>query len=222
MPASTTPPRAIRHPIFARVYARIAIAAEKAGAAEHRRTLLAGLAGRVAEVGAGTGTNFAHYPPEVTEVVAVEPEPYLRTQAVQAGARAAMRVVVVEGHADAVPLGDASVDAVVASLMLCSVPDQAAALAEMMRVLRPGGELRFYEHVAAPPGSRLATVQKALDPLWTRLAGGCHVTRDTEAAIRRAGFVIEDVEHFLFQPGVGARLAGPHIVGRARKPQATG
>jgi SAM-dependent methyltransferase len=222
MPSSSAPPRRTHHPIFARVYARIATAAEQAGAAEHRRKLLAGLQGRVAEVGAGTGTNFAYYPTEVSDVIALEPEAYLRTHAQRAAASAAVRVDVVEGHADAVPLADESVDAVVASLMLCSVPDQSSALAEMFRIVRPGGELRFYEHVAGPDGSRLAGVQKALDPVWTRLAGGCHLTRDTASAIRAAGFEVEECEHFLFQPCWAARITGPHIVGRARRPQAAG
>jgi ubiquinone/menaquinone biosynthesis C-methylase UbiE len=109
------------------------------GAIDHRRKLLAGLAGRVLEVGAGNGLNFAHYPPAVTEVLAVEPEPYLSGLAQAAAAQAPVPVRVVDGTADALPTPDASMDGAVASLVLCSVPNQARALAELDRVLRPGG-----------------------------------------------------------------------------------
>jgi SAM-dependent methyltransferase len=113
------------------------------GAAEHRRALLAGLTGPVLEVGAGNGRNFAHYPSTVTDVLAVEPEPYLRGLAQVAAGQAPVPVRVVDGTADALPTPDASMKAAVAALVLCSVPDQARALAELHQVLRPGGELRF-------------------------------------------------------------------------------
>ena len=109
--------------------------------------MLAGLRGRVVEIGAGNGMNFAHYPATVDEVVAVEPEAYLRAKAEQAADRAAVRVSVRDGVADALPIPAAGFDAVVASLVLCSVADPGAAVAEMRRVLKPGGELRFMEHV---------------------------------------------------------------------------
>jgi SAM-dependent methyltransferase len=207
----------VRHPVFARVYERLGAAAEEAGAAEHRSRLLDGLTGRVVEVGAGTGLNFAHYPTAVAEVVAVEPEPYLRKAAAEAARRAAVPVRVVEGTAAGLPLEDGSVDAGVASLVLCSVADQGAALAELRRVIRPGGELRFYEHVAARnPG--WAKWQRRVDPVWTRFSGGCHLTRDTERAIGEAGFAIEESDRFLFRPCWVAQLAAEHILGRARRP----
>jgi SAM-dependent methyltransferase len=213
----TAPVERVRHPVFARLYLRISAAAEAAGAAGHRDRLLDGLAGRVVEVGAGNGLNFAHYPSTVTEVVAVEPEPYLREAAEQAAAGAAVAVRVVDGTSTSIPLPDASVDAGVASLVLCSVPDQAAALGELLRVIRPGGELRFYEHVrAGDPG--WARWQRRVDPVWTRIAGGCHLTRDTEAAIRAAGFVIESSDRFPFAPCALSRLAADHVLGRARRP----
>jgi ubiquinone/menaquinone biosynthesis C-methylase UbiE len=218
MPAPASAPERVHHPIFARVYARIGAAAEKAGAAQHRTRLLAGLRGRVVEVGAGNGLNFKHYPATVDEVIAVEPEPSLRALAVQAAQGLPVRVRVVEGTAGSLPLDDASVDAAVASLVLCSVADVRAALGEMRRVLRPGGELRFYEHVSAPRGSRLARVQRFVDPLWTRIAAGCHLTRHTDEAIIAAGFVVEELERFDFQPAATARLTAPHVIGRARRP----
>jgi ubiquinone/menaquinone biosynthesis C-methylase UbiE len=184
------------------------------GGAENRTELLAGLTGRVVEVGAGIGSNFAYYPEGVAEVVAIEPEPYLRAKAEEAAAGAPVPVRVVDGVADALPLEDASVDAGVASLVLCSVPDQAAALAELWRVIKPGGELRFYEHVVSNGSAR--RLQRALDAtVWPRVAGGCHMTRDTRAAIDDAGFIVQRSRRFPFPPG---RVSLPHILGSARRP----
>ncbi|TCO43918.1 methyltransferase family protein [Kribbella antiqua] len=200
------------HPVFARLYARVRPSMDEQGAAAHRRQLLEGLAGQVVEIGAGDGGNFAHYPPEVAGVIAVEPEPYLRAKAEHQAVTAPVRVEVVPGTADRLPLADGSVDAVVASLMLCSVPDQAVALAEAYRVLRPGGELRFYEHVAADPATRLDRVQRIADAtIWSWFTGGCHVHRDTAAAITAAGFTITTLDRFNFGPNP----ASPHILGRA-------
>jgi SAM-dependent methyltransferase len=213
----TSRPERVRHPLFARMYQRIAAAAEAAGAAEHRARLLADLSGRVVEVGAGNGMNFRHYPTSVTEVVAVEPEPYLRARAEEAAAQAAVPVRVLDGTSTSIPLADASVDAGVASLVLCSVPNQAAALAELRRVIRPGGELRFYEHVRASDDGR-ARWQRRVDPIWTRVAGGCHLTRDTERSIADAGFAIEASDRFDFAPVWVSRFAAPHLLGRARRP----
>lgn len=206
-----------RHPIFARVYQRVATACEKAGAAEHRERMLAGLTGRVVEIGAGNGLNFAHYPNTVTEVVAVEPEPFLRARAAERAERAPVPITVVDGTADAIPLADASVDAAVASLMLCSVPDQQSALAELFRVVRPGGQLRFYEHVAATD-VRWAQRQRRAERVWPLLAGGCHLCRHTEQAIVEAGFAIDECDRFLFAPCWTAKFAAPHILGRALRP----
>ena len=136
-------------PVFARVLARAAVLEERRGGAEHRRRLLAGLRGRVIELGAGSGVSFAYYPAAVTELVAVEPEAHLRAMAQEAAAEAPVPVRVVEGVADDLPAEDASMDAGVVTAVLCSVPDPAAALRELARVIRPGGELRFFEHVAA-------------------------------------------------------------------------
>ncbi len=129
---------ALSHPVFARVYARLSVAMDRAGGAAHRHHLVAGLHGRVIEIGAGNGRNFAHYPPEVTEVLAVEPEPHLRAAAVLAARTAPVPVRVVDGVAEALPGGDGAFDAAVVALVLCTVPDQATALAEVARVLRPG------------------------------------------------------------------------------------
>lgn len=208
----------VHHPVFARIYERMSRRAEALGVAECRDELLSGLSGRVVEVGAGNGLNFAHYPATVTEVVAVEPEEFLRARASEAAAAAPVAVAVLEGVADDLPLDDASCDAGVASLVMCSVPDQAAALAELRRLIRPGGELRFYEHVLAETPWH-ARVQRFLDwtNVWPRLSGGCHAARDTASAIEAAGFAIERRRRFSFRPMPGIPTS-PHTLGVARRP----
>lgn len=205
------------HPRFARMYARMATDFEAKGAAEHRDEALAGLSGRVVEVGAGTGINFSHYPATVTEVVAVEPEPYLRALAIDAATDAPVPVTVLDGHAERLPLEDASCEAGVASLVLCSVPDQAKALAELRRVIRPGGELRVYEHVRSDR-SGFARAQRTLDVVWPHVGGGCHASRATLDAIEAAGFEVETVRRFSFRPSLIVAPLAPHIVGIARRP----
>ncbi len=207
----------VHHPIFARLFAWGASNAP-AEQTEHRRKLLEGLSGRVIEVGAGNGLNFPHYPAEVTEVLAVEPEPYLREKAEEAAPRAPVPVRVVDGLADSLPAGDGEFDAGVASLVLCSVPRPPVALAELHRVIRPGGELRFYEHVRAED-SRHARSQDRINRLWPHFAGGCHPNRDTPASIEAAGFQIERCDRFRFKPVIGMKAIEPHVIGVARRPE---
>ena len=203
-----------QHPRFARMYERISAESERRGTAGHRDRLLAGLSGRVIEVGAGNGMNFSHYPDTVTEVVAVEPDNHLRALADQATARAAVPVRVVAGHATALPAEDASFDAAVTSLVLCSFPDVPAALAEIRRVLKPGGQLRFFEHVrSARPWFGL--LEDAITPLWSRVGGGCHPNRNTAAAIEAAGFGIDQIDRFSYAP-LRFFPKHTHILGRAQ------
>ncbi len=207
----------VHHPFFAPLWERIiAPASERRGAHSHRRELLRGLSGRVIEVGAGHGTNFPYYPTSVECVVAIEPEERLRRRAEQAASLAPVPITVLDGVANELPGQDGSFDAGVVALVLCTVPDQGRALAELFRVIKPGGQLRFYEHVIARK-SLYAHLQHLADAtFWPRMLGGCHPNRDTGAAIERAGFVIEGCERFTFSPVPFSPM--PYILGVARRP----
>jgi SAM-dependent methyltransferase len=202
-------------PRFAKAYLRVAAKAEARGVAERRRELLAGLVGRVCEVGAGSGLNFAHYPATVTQVVAIEPEPTLREHALEVARAAPVPVEVRDGTADPLPVEDASCDAVVLALVMCTVPDPAAALAEVRRVLRPGGQIRFYEHVRSAHRV-VAAAEDLVAPLWARVAGGCHPNRDAVGALTDAGFDVSDVRRFGFSPQRGVPPTA-HVLGRAER-----
>ncbi len=206
----------VRHPLAARLFAREVGGIDARGAAEHRRRLLDGVAGHVLEIGAGTGISFADYPAAVTALVAAEPEPYLRGLAQDAARRAPVPVTVIDAPAEQLPLPDDAFDAAVAARVLCSVHDLGRALAELSRVVRPGGELRFYEHVVSdrPPRAR---AQRALDLIWPHLAGGCHTSRDTTRAIIAAGFEIERSERFHFRPTPLAAPTSTYVLGLARR-----
>lgn len=204
-----------RHPCFARCYAAVSSRLLDAGAREHRRELLEGLEGRVIEVGAGNGLNFAFYPPAVTEIVAVEPEPYLRGLAEQAAADAPCHVTVIDGLAEHLPYADGDFDAGVVSLVLCTVADQHTVLRELHRILRADGELRFYEHLAAETAGMRA-FQRVVDIVHPLLAGGCHTARQTVVEIERAGFQIERLRRFRFPDRLPVPES-PHALGVARR-----
>lgn len=205
------------HPVFARLYAWLSTGMEQTGYARHRDELLAGLSGRVVEVGCGNGMNFRHYPDTVDEVLAVEPEPYLRRRAREAAREAPVPIEVTDGIAEELPQQDGTFDGAVASLMLCSVEAPDDALAELFRVVRPGGELRFFEHVrATTPG--LDRAQRVLDAtFWPHVAGGCHTHRDTVATIEATGFDVQRIERFR-EPESRLVPVAPHVLGVARRP----
>ena len=199
--------RSLEHPGFARLYSRVSRWLDVHGGDAYRTRLLSPLSGRVVEIGAGNGLNFAHYPSTVNQVLAIEPESRLRAEAVRAAAGSRVPVHVVSGRAEQLPLPDGGVDGAVLSLVLCSIEDRAAALAEIRRSLRPGGIVRFYEHVrSAQPV--VARFQDGFAPVWKRLAGGCRFNQDAVAVLRAAGFVIADLDRF---PFAGAT----HVLGTA-------
>lgn len=181
--------------LLAPIYDPFMRSAEEACLRDWRRALLAEAEGEVLDVGAGTGANLPFYPPSVEHVVAAEPDPgmakRLRTKLAASRDR---RVEVFDAGAERMPFADASFDTVVSTLVLCTVPDADAALAEIRRVLRPGGKLLFIEHVAADDRPSRLRWQERVEPIWKHLAGGCHLTRRTDQAIERAGFEIQRLE----------------------------
>jgi ubiquinone/menaquinone biosynthesis C-methylase UbiE len=186
-------------------------------ARELRRRLLAGLRGRVLEVGSGDGRSFEHYAPGVEQLLAVEPDPTARTVAAERAPAAAVPIEIVDGDAAELPAPDGAFDAAVVSGLLCSVPDPAAALLELRRVLRDGGELRFWEHVRSEHAA-FRLLQRSLDRLfWTRSLGGCETTRDTEAAIVASGFELVALERGFHSSSLLTITTAPYILGTARR-----
>ena len=179
---------------------------------EPMKRLLGGLSGDVLELGPGTGRNLRDYPPEV-RWTGLEPNAFLHPH-IERTAREQRRVVdILPGVAEAIPLADGSVDAAVATLVLCSVTDQAAVLREVRRVLRPGGRFVFLEHVAAAAGTPRRRRQRRFRPVCRHLADGCQPDRETLAAIRSAGFASISCEQFEVATPFG--VLDPHIVGVA-------
>ena len=199
------------------IYDRFMKASEEACLDAWRKELLSGLRGTVLEIGAGTGANLRHYPSSVTRLALTEPDRHMfaklarRTALDRAG-----RVELYPAPVDALPFDDVSFDAVVCTLVLCSVENQERALAEIHRVLKPGASFVFLEHVAAHDRSRLAW-QRRVEPFWKRISGNCHLTRDTSEAIRASGLVMDDEKRESMRKALP--IVRPTIRGIARKPR---
>ena len=186
--------------------------------AARKRALFGNLHGDVLELGPGAGPNLRYFPADV-RWVGVEPNPFMHPhllEALRASGRPAGQFRIEGGDPAGVhlPAGDASLDAVVATLVLCSVPDPQASLQEILRVLKPGGRFVFIEHVAARRGSRMRSFQNLIQPLWTLVGDGCHPNRETWESIARAGFDRVDIEHYRYPTG---GPGSPHIAGTAVK-----
>jgi ubiquinone/menaquinone biosynthesis C-methylase UbiE len=202
------------HPVFAAFFDRMSRSAEKRGLGDLRHEVLASATGFVVEIGAGTGLNFTHYPAGVTRVAATEPDPHMLRRAREAARHATVPLRVERAAADELPFEDETVDTVVGTLVFCTIPNQARALAEIHRILKPGGRFLFLEHVRSEdPG--LAKWQDRIQPVWSWFGAGCRPNRDTPAAIERAGFELERLERFPFSPNV--IVDKPHAKGIARK-----
>jgi len=183
-----------------------------------RHRVAGGAEGRVLEVGVGTGLNLPFYPMDrVVRLVGLEPDPHMGRRAAARARRLGLPLELVAAPAEEIPFASGSFDTVVATHVFCTVVDPRRALAEVFRVLRPGGMFRFLEHVRASD-ERAARWQDRLTPVWRRVAAGCHPNRPTAEEIEAAGFLLDELEHF-DMPGAG--LAKPHIWGVARRPGPT-
>lgn len=179
---------------------------------ERKRRLLDGLEGTVVEIGPGTGPNLRHLD-EGVRWIGIEPNPWMDSYLAREARRRGRRIHLIRGRAESLCLADASVDAVLSTLVLCSVDPLDSALAEIHRVLKPGGRLVFIEHVGAPQGSWLRRLQRWIRPAWRRVADGCRPDRDTGQRIREAGFRRLELDTFRLPLPVVA----PHVAGTAWK-----
>ena len=179
---------------------------------DRKKRLFGDLEGTLVEIGAGTGPNLRHLPANLM-VVGVEPNPFMHPHFLREARNGGHPAVLIHGLAEALPFRDESVDAVLSTLVLCSVGATGQALAEVLRVLRPGGKFLFVEHVAAPEGSWLRRVQALVRPAWRAVGDGCEPDRTTEEDLRRAGFREVRLERFT----VPLPIVSPHIAGVATK-----
>lgn len=153
----------------------------------YRQRVVAAAHGKVLEIGIGSGLNLPFYGSRVDEILGLDPAPRLVDMAQEEAERSRAPVTLITGSAESIPIGDSSIDTVVTTWTLCSIPDATAALREMRRVLKPGGQLLFVEHGLAPEVN-VRRWQNRLTPVWRRMAGGCHLNRPIRALIETAGF----------------------------------
>jgi len=182
--------------------------------ASYKSKLFADVSGTVLEVGPGAGANFRHFATKEVRWIGVEPNPYMNRHMAEEARRVGLRIDVLCGAAEDLPVKAASVDYVISTLVLCSVTDQRRALAEVVRVLKPGGKLVFIEHVAAPPGTLLRRIQSVVKPFWRRMGDGCSPDRETRASIERSGLAVGQMIEF----AAPLPIVRPHIAGYAIKP----
>jgi len=204
--------------IFAAGYDRYMARSERGGLAAKRALLLGEATGRVLEIGAGTGLNLARYGDGIQELVLTEPEEPMARRLEAKLHKSGLDARVMRAPAEQLPFEEGVFDCVISTLVLCTVPDQAATLAELRRVLRPDGRLFFLEHVRSED-PKLARWQDRLGPLWARFGQGCQCNRTTLSSIE-AGFRVEQLEHDRVPKA--PPWVRPLIAGRARRPDETG
>lgn len=181
--------------------------------ADHKQALFADLHGNVLEIGPGTGSNLPYYPSDI-HWIGIEPNPFMHSYLRREAERLGLDIDLRRGTAERLDVEDNSIDAVVSTLVLCSVDSLAATLQEVLRVLKPGGRFFFLEHVAAPEGTGLRRVQHWVKPLWKILGDGCRPDRETWVALENAGFERVDYQHF--RADIPA-IVSPQIIGVATK-----
>lgn len=200
--------RGLRQRLFAWVYARSSSSVEEEINDSYKREIFAGLRGDVLEIGPGIGDNLSFFPRGI-RWIGIEPNLFMHPQLKETLQKSGVEGEIRARTAERIDLTDESVDGVVSTFVLCSVSDLDATLREIVRVLRPGGQFAFIEHVAAPQGTGLRSRQRWIKPVWKLAADGCHPDREIEAAIRRAGFTRVDVKPFRVPvPIVSPRIAG--------------
>ncbi|MCH7699022.1 MAG: class I SAM-dependent methyltransferase [Chloroflexi bacterium] len=198
------------HRWFAAMWDRISASQERTTGTKVRPKIMGEAHGDVLEIGAGTGASFSYFP-EDAQVIAIEPDPHMIERAHKRLAKlGAVNIQLRQAAAESLPFDDDSFDHVVASLVFCSVDDQAKAFAEVRRVLRPDGTFRFWEHIRNDDSRFWGTLQDAITPIWRWCGAGCHPNRRTQQAIEEAGFTVEWIEKFRAAPGT------PEIYGVAR------
>lgn len=206
-----------RQRLFAWGFSRFSRAAEDY-MAPHKRRLFHNLSGTVLEIGPGSGANLAYLNPhavsQAVKWIGVEPNRFMHPYLARTARALGMEIEIRHGVAEELPAADGSVDAVIATWVLCSVTDQARVLNEILRVLKPGGKFLFIEHVASPHGTWLRRIQEFMAPLWRRMGDGCHPDRETGCAIERAGFKDVTIQSF----DAPVPVVKPHIAGMATKP----
>jgi ubiquinone/menaquinone biosynthesis C-methylase UbiE len=191
------------HPLLARIYDAALTPAERAGVRDQRRRLMDGVVGRVVEIGAGTGLNVPHYPASADEVHAVEPDRHMLRRLAARSTTSPVPLYVYRGDAHRLPFGDEVFDAAIITFALCTIPDPRRALDETHRVVRPGGVLRFLEHVRSS-SERTARWQDRLTPWWGKVAGGCRLNQPTVEILSATHWAVDDV----WRSGRGAIVAG--------------
>lgn len=179
---------------------------------KRKKSLFNSLSGKVLEIGPGAGTNLKYYPDDIS-LTGLEPNPYMQNYLKEKAKRAGRPLKIITGTAENIPLEDETIDAVVSTLVLCSVTDMTQALYEIKRVLKSGGTFLFVEHVAAPEKSFLCKVQQWIKPLWKKMADGCHTDRETWKYINQANFDNVNISHFKLP----LPIVSPHIMGKAVK-----
>jgi ubiquinone/menaquinone biosynthesis C-methylase UbiE len=201
--------------VFAGAYDRFLKRAEEAGLSEKRKKVVSLASGRTLEVATGTGLNLPHYPDAVTELVLSEPYPFMLEKLREKTQRLGRKATLVEATAEKLPFPDASFDTVVATMILCSAERPEPVLSEIARVLKPGGQYLFLEHVRNPD-PKVAKRQDRLQPGWYIFGNGCHCNRDTVATLKQSPLVLEE----LYEDTIphAWKIVEAMIAGRARRP----